>query len=841
MGNNPKDQSGQEWTRISWRQRLNTKLLLWFFMGAMLPVLIVGFWSLDVARQSLLSVTLRDARVDSQVFAQRTHESLEALAETVIDLSRTPAAVGLARAQGNEGLDPVDGTTVETWANRLAEEFRSLAEEALEEEEFVLYPIFRYVDTRGQEMVRLEVTMEGEIERTPTDELGSVTDRDFFVGTMAAGVGGVYRSRLEYNQDVDPKETIGPHQSVIRSGTPVVDDRGVVRGAVVVSHDPEFFLEHLYPDADKFGPVDLAAIEELKLLIDADGYYLLHPDLDKRWGGPLDLGTGINIKTEFPAIGDSIFGSQLRQMVDQEFAAAQVRERVTEGKPTVDGEITLFSDFAVHYRPIFPDPDDRSQYWIEVHFLPGRLVISPVRDLQRLLLMLVAAFAGMVIVTSYLASRTISRPVTALQRGVEIIQGGNLNHRVAVTGQDEIGRLGRAFNHMTASLKDLYDNLEDKVRARTAEVHKFQQAVESSTDGVMMMTPQAEIAYVNPAWQRQSGFPAAMIIGQNLDRVISEHTPLDVRQQLRRHLQEGQPFFSEAIFARRQDDQEYQIQLSIVPVHEDDRVVFLVGLQQDITQRMEVDKAKTEFVSLASHQLRTPLSTINWYTERLLGGDLGPVNESQQKYLQEIYDSNQRMTKLVNDLLNVSRLELGTFVVEPEPTDIKRIIHETITDLTALIQHKRLTVDEQYDRGLQPMSLDPNLMRLIIQNLVTNAAKYTSEGGHVSIIISLAKEGQTIEDQRVTVPSLVAQVADNGVGIPADQQSKIFTKLFRADNAREKVPDGTGLGLYMVKSIIDHSGGRIWFRSKENRGSTFVVAIPLSGMKKKAGTKPLTT
>lgn len=254
---------------------------------------------------------------------------------------------------------------------------------------------------------------------------------------------------------------------------------------------------------------------------------------------------------------------------------------------------------------------------------------------------------------------------------------------------------------------------------------------------------------------------------------------------------------------------------------------FLLMLE-DITKEKEIDKAKTEFVSLASHQLRTPLSTVNWYVEMLLAGDAGKLNEEQKKYLDEVYRSNQRMVGLVGALLNVSRLELGTFVVEPEPTDVLALARSVIDEQKPHIEEKKLKLTEKHADNLPLLNADPKLLSIVFQNILSNAVQYTPKGGKIEISLSL-------DDKK----NILLKVSDTGYGIPKKQQDKIFTKLFRADNVQEKDTEGTGLGLYIVKLIIDHSGGKIWFESEENRGTTFYVTLPLGGMKKKEGTKGL--
>lgn len=272
----------------------------------------------------------------------------------------------------------------------------------------------------------------------------------------------------------------------------------------------------------------------------------------------------------------------------------------------------------------------------------------------------------------------------------------------------------------------------------------------------------------------------------------------------------------------------FPVAMMIAPLLNKGEVSGAILLFRDITKEKEIDQAKTEFVSLASHQLKTPLSAINWYSEMVLGEEVGKLNEKQKEYLKNLYDSNRRMVELVNSLLNVSRIDLGTFAVEPAPTDFAAVAKGVLLELAPQIEQKKLNVSKEYDPEVPVISADPKLVRIIFQNLLSNAVKYTLPGGSVGLAVK--KEGENV----------LIRVTDTGYGIPAADQGKIFTKLFRADNIRDKEAEGTGLGLYIVKAVVETAGGRIWFDSLEGRGTSFFITLPLAGMKKRGEVKGLT-
>ncbi len=159
--------------------------------------------------------------------------------------------------------------------------------------------------------------------------------------------------------------------------------------------------------------------------------------------------------------------------------------------------------------------------------------------------------------------------------------------------------------------------------------------------------------------------------------------------------------------------------------------------------------------------------------------------------------------------------------------------------MTQKIKQKEISLETTFDKNIPMISADPQLLRIVFQNLISNAIKYTKEKGMVEIITQLKKKGQRFGGNAIKKDSIAILVKDSGIGIPRHHQKNIFTKLFRADNAKKSDTDGTGLGLYIVRSIIEQSGGKVWFESKPKKGTTFYAIIPLAGMKEKKGTKKL--
>jgi signal transduction histidine kinase len=260
------------------------------------------------------------------------------------------------------------------------------------------------------------------------------------------------------------------------------------------------------------------------------------------------------------------------------------------------------------------------------------------------------------------------------------------------------------------------------------------------------------------------------------------------------------------------------VSLAAAPIKKRSEVVGSVVVFEDKSKEYEVDKMKSEFVSIASHQLRTPLTGIKWMISLLLQGQAGKLNRKQLEFLQNIDSSNERMIQLVNDLLNVSRIESSTAQkLEKTDCDLKNLIGEVMNEQRSIAKQTDIRVEMETSPAATAAVVagDRDKLYQVMMNLVNNAIKYSKKGG--SVRLGYAVEGSFIK----------IFVQDSGIGIPKAQQSKIFQKFFRADNAIQNVATGTGLGLYYVKTVVEAHGGRIWFDSEQGKGTTFYLTLPL--------------
>jgi len=223
----------------------------------------------------------------------------------------------------------------------------------------------------------------------------------------------------------------------------------------------------------------------------------------------------------------------------------------------------------------------------------------------------------------------------------------------------------------------------------------------------------------------------------------------------------------------------------------------------------ELDETKDEFISMASHQLRTPLTSVKGYLSMVLDGDAGKITETQQQLLNQAFVSSQRMVFLIADLLNVSRLKTGKFIIDKSPTDLSEMVESELAQLTEVAKSRNLTLTYDKPKDFPIVELDETKTRQVVMNFVDNAIYYTPSGGKIKLELT--------SDRR----NIYFMVKDNGLGVPKDEQAHLFTKFYRAKNAQKARPDGTGLGLFMAKKVINEQGGTLLFESTEGKGSTF--------------------
>jgi PAS domain S-box-containing protein len=483
--------------------------------------------------------------------------------------------------------------------------------------------------------------------------------------------------------------------------------------------------------------------------------------------------------------------------------------------------------------------------WILVIDTPANVALAKTNQVAiRVTLFSTGTFILAMLLIGYFGNRSITGPISKMALSVRDIAEGKFDTKLPVRGKDEISLLSASINAMSGKLSRLYSHLEDEISLKTKaltekmdfienqnkdlasakiDLSKFKIAVEEAPIHIIITDPKGVIIYANKASQKTTGFGVYEMIGQK-PSLWGNQMDKSFYQSMWETLINRREIYRGTITNKRRNGQLYSAEVQISPVTgPTGDILFFVGIEADITAKQKIDRMKSEFISLTAHQLRTPLTAVKWLLEMYMS-DYAPVLSGEQREsLAKIFKSNERMISLVSALLNVSRIESGRLEIKPEPTDIRLLVLEVVDEVKIRYQKLEHIYDIRIPENIPVLNIDAKMIRNVFLNLLTNASKYSAPKTGISV--SLWIEGNM----------LVNEVRDNGYGIPSHEQEHIFDRFFRADNILSLDSDGTGLGLYLAKSIIDATGGKIWFESSEGVGSTFRFTIPLTGMTARKG------
>lgn len=503
--------------------------------------------------------------------------------------------------------------------------------------------------------------------------------------------------------------------------------------------------------------------------------------------------------------------------------------------------------------------------WTLVAEISIEEALVPIREMQLRLILIALLFAALVSGLALVFAEAIANPIKKLHRGAAIISGGDFGYRVNVKTGDELEQLAGEFNSMAGKLASFYWELETKIQKRTKELDAANQRLraseqqlragnqqlraasqtlieeratleirvkartkelsqaygqmrsllESTKLGIMMIDLNYDVVLANSAARFIFGkFPSEPITFKELQEKLKN---VNLSRALSFYVKDAKPFNIKEILI---EGKYYHIFLS--PVRDIEEKIFLGALivLEDITKQKAIEKMRSEIISITSHQLRTPLSVIKGNLEMVLGGDAGKITKEQKEILKEAFLGNERMIKLINDLMDVSKIDEGKFKLKLVLTKLEDLLAETVKELLPLAEEKKVLLSFNPPPAVLPkVNIDPQRIKQVLQNLIDNAIKYSHADSKGRVVVDIEKDE--------VGKFLKVIVRDNGVGIPKNEQEKIFGRFFRASNVGQLDPGGgTGLGLYIAKAITEQGRGKIWFMSEEGKGTTFYVTLP---------------
>lgn len=417
------------------------------------------------------------------------------------------------------------------------------------------------------------------------------------------------------------------------------------------------------------------------------------------------------------------------------------------------------------------------------------------------LALLVTAFS---LIFAFYLTKQILRPIKELEKGIKEVAARNFQRKVEVASEDEIGVLADEFNEMISKLKE-FEKLN--VKKLLMEKEKSEAVVNNLSSPLIVTDKDHKIVLINETAKELFSLREDVLGTHFLEVIKAEEIFEYIKNPEAKE---------EKTFLLKKNDKKRHYRISTKQViDEDEEYQFTVTLLEDITRLKEIDNMKSEFVSTVSHEFRTPLTSMNMGLSMVINEDTGELNEEQKELLEAAYEDVERLTELVNDLLDLSKIESGKIEMEFDKVDVNDIIEKTLNPFHKQAEEKEIELKFKQSEDNVFAYADPSKISWVISNLVGNALRY-------------ADEGKIEVDAEIKGRRVLVSVADNGPGIPKEYQSKIFEKFVRAGSDKEE-KSGTGLGLAIAKEIITAHNGRIWVESEEGEGSTFSFYIPRYG------------
>ncbi len=428
-------------------------------------------------------------------------------------------------------------------------------------------------------------------------------------------------------------------------------------------------------------------------------------------------------------------------------------------------------------------------------------------DANRVIILAIIIFLVAAIIAVTLAlvfSRQITKPIGQLAAGAAQLGQGNLNSSITLQRDDEFGLLAATFNSMAVNLRRLFANLQ-------AESTKLNAVLNNIVEGVLALDDRGNIVVANSAASQLNNRRPLALVGQPFSTAFAwrrDDQPLVIGLDFT-----GPTKLFSGLTFMAADGQKHYIDLLAIKIIGDPSGIGTIIAIYDETKKRELELMKIDFVSLAAHELRTPLTAIRGYFELIKKDRQSKLTATTKQYLEQAGSSANELSGLINNLLNVSRIERGALTMAVEKINWTEVVIDTVKNFQPVAKDKKLALTYAGPTGDLPVLADKLSMREVLNNLIANAIHYSSQG-QITVTI------QVKPDQIIT------SVKDTGVGIPAEALPHLFTKFYRVHSGMESGSGGTGLGLYIAKSIVEMHSGKIWVESQTGSGSTFSFSLP---------------
>ncbi|MEM4268248.1 MAG: ATP-binding protein [Candidatus Woesearchaeota archaeon] len=438
-----------------------------------------------------------------------------------------------------------------------------------------------------------------------------------------------------------------------------------------------------------------------------------------------------------------------------------------------------------------------------------------VTKLQKETFLIIFTTFTFVLIIALVFAHTLIKPFDDLIIGTQLVASGRLDYKIKKRSSDEVGKLVDSFNEMIEKLSA--SNLQRTKFSHIAkrEKNKAELIIDSMADGVIVTDSQYKIVLVNPAAQSMFSLNTKKFIGRHIMYFLEKYKMQSLGQDFPESEEPIVPRKKPIIKVREIEQKELKkaIRVTIGPLLDERRkAAGSVIVFEDITKAKEIDNMKTEFLSTVSHELRTPLTSITGYATLLADEKMGPLNEQQKRSLDIINKESVRLTNLINDILDLSKMELGKAKVKFEMLKLDEVAKSC--PALILASKKGITVEFAVSKNLPKVSADRAKIMQVFTNLISNAVKFTPPGGKITIrIINKQDFVQT-------------EIIDTGIGIARNNLPKLFTKFYQVESHLRRTQGGTGLGLAIVREIIALHHGLICVRSQVGKGTSISFALP---------------
>lgn len=412
---------------------------------------------------------------------------------------------------------------------------------------------------------------------------------------------------------------------------------------------------------------------------------------------------------------------------------------------------------------------------------------------------------------SIFAAIWVLKPLQTFLKATQSLGDGNMNYRIDIRSNDEFEDVGSSFNLMAEKLAKIFQSLEQDKNAVANERNRLDTVLSSIVDGIIAIDYSRNVVFVNKAAEYLTGYTRQEIEGRSVEGAVhlfNESEELSSKA----YCQAG---YNQALMLVDKGGRQKKVNVTSFTATEGIQTnLSCILILDDISREEEVERMKFDFVSMASHELKTPLTSIIGYLSVFINENKGKIEREALELLDKSFVSARSLLTLVENLLSVNKIEREQLSVVIGPNDYQSILNKAIEDLQNQAKLKNITLTFK-SSPLPKVLLDPIRVVEVINNLISNAIKYSSSGGRIDV---------TVESRPTEV---ITTVSDTGVGIPKEAIPHLFSKFFRVSNTLQKAEKGTGLGLFIAKSIIEKLSGKIWVESEVGKGSKFHFSLPL--------------